>query len=384
MRVLHLASWYPNPVNPQLGNFVRRHALAVHPFVDDVILHVWPSSNQVDWPLFVDENCISVERLFPVAHRAPRFFRRYWGYRRAIQKLLAEGWEPDLIHLHIAGEAAWAARWAAKYCGVPLVVSENWTAYHAELGRSFRGRERRAVQRALQAAALHLPVSEHLGRAMARFAPDVPQQVVPNVVDALFVPPTEPRVKEGPLRLLHVSSMVDDHKNITGMLRAVSAAVEQGADVVLDCHGGAGAGGEELPRYRAQVQALGMQERVTFHGPAAPDAVAAAMGRADAFVLFSRYENLPCVILEAWSTGLPVMATDVGGVSEHLGGRPELGALMGSEDEPALTAAILDRAGRKARGAVLESEAIAAYAAARFTPEAVGAQILEAYRSVLR
>jgi glycosyltransferase involved in cell wall biosynthesis len=384
MRVLHLASWYPNPVNPQLGNFVRRHALAVHPFVNGVILHAWPSSNYVDWSLFVDENCISVERLFPVVHRAPRFFRTYWTYRRAIQKLIAEGWRPDLIHLHIAGEAAWAARWAADYCGAPLVVSENWTAYHAELGRSFSGRERRTVKRALQAAALHLPVSEHLGRAMARFAPDVPQQVVPNVVDALFAPPVEPRATEGPLRLLHVSSMVDDHKNITGMLRAVSAAVEQGADAVLDCYGGAGAGGEELPRYKAQAEMLGLQERVAFHGPAEPEVIAAAMGRADAFVLFSRYENLPCVILEAWSTGLPVMATDVGGVSEHLGDRPELGALMGSEDEAALTAAIVDRARRKTEGEVPETKAIADYAAARFAPAAVGAQILEAYRSVLR
>ncbi len=387
MEVLHLASWYPNRVHPQLGNFVKRHMASLPSEVNNTVLHAWPDSARKLKRREVLEDATSPigrELLAYVPGRPPRRWRMERAYTRLCERLEREGYRPDVLHLHIAAEAADAALECAERCSIPLVVSENWTAYHAEHGRTFRAKEERAVQRALQAAALHLPVSEHLGRAMARFAPDVPQQVVPNVVDALFVPPTEPRVKEGPLRLLHVSSMVDDHKNITGMLRAVSAAVEQGADVVLDCHGGAGAGGEELPRYKAQVQALGMQERVTFHGPAAPDAVAAAMGRADAFVLFSRYENLPCVILEAWSTGLPVMATDVGGVSEHLGGRPELGALMGSEDEPALTAAILDRAGRKARGAVLESEAIAAYAAARFTPEAVGAQILEAYRSVLR
>ena len=306
------------------------------------------------------------------------------AYTRLCERLEREGYRPDGLHLHIAAEAADAALECAERCSIPLVVSENWTAYHAEHGRSFRAKEERAVKRVLQAAALHLPVSKHLGRAMARFAPEVPQQVVPNVVDALFAPPVEPRAADGPLRLLHVSSMVDDHKNITGMLRAVSAAVEQGADAVLDCYGGAGAGGEELPGYQAQAEALGLKERVAFHGPATPEVVAAAMGRADAFVLFSRYENLPCVILEAWSTGLPVMATDVGGVSEHLGGRPELGVLMGSEDEAALTAAIVDRARRKTGGEVPETKAIADYAAARFAPEAVGAQILEAYRSVLR
>lgn len=384
MRVLHLASWYPNPLNPQLGNFVRRHVQSVDAHVEGVVFHVWPASNRALWSDFVDKNSISIENLLAVSDVPPRQIRTDRAYRRGLMALERSGWRPDVVHLHIAAQAAPAALWAVRRWNVPMVVSENWTAYHKEHGRMFRAREERVVRRTLQATAAHLPVSEHLGRAMARYAPDVPQRVVPNVVDALFAPPMAPRPTDGPFRLLHVSSMVDDHKNVSGMLRAVAAAVRQGADVVLDCHGGAGAGGQALPGYRVDVEALGIQDRVAFHGPAAPETVAAAMGRADALVLFSRYENLPCVILEAWSTGLPVMATDVGGVSEHLGGRPELGALISSEDEAALTAAIVERAERKARGGQPESEAIAVYAAARFTPEAVGAQILEAYRSVLR
>ena len=107
------------------------------------------------------------------------------------------------------------------------------------------------------------------------------------------------------------------------------------------------------------------------------------MRRADAFVLFSRYENLPCVILEAWSTGLPVIATEVGGVGEHLGGHPELGALIASEDEAALTAAIVGMAEAKKQGQRPDALAIAAYAEERFSMTAVGRQIVEAYRSVL-
>ena len=141
----------------------------------------------------------------------------------------AVGYRPDLVHLHNAAEAAVPACRMAEAWGVPLVVSENWTAYHAEHGRSFRPMEERAVKRALQAAAVHLPVSEHLGRAMSRYAPDVRQVVIPNVVDAAFMSPATLRSEEGPLRLLHVRSLIDDHKDITGMLPALSAAVEQGA-----------------------------------------------------------------------------------------------------------------------------------------------------------
>ena len=38
---------------------------------------------------------------------------------------------------------------------------------------------------------------------------------------------------------------------------------------------------------------------------------------ANVLVLFSDYESLPCVILEAFSCGIPVISTDVGGIKEY-------------------------------------------------------------------
>ena len=107
------------------------------------------------------------------------------------------------------------------------------------------------------------------------------------------------------------------------------------------------------------------------------------MGEADAFVLFSRYENLPCVLLEAWMTGLPTLATDVGGVGEHLGCVPGLGVLLQPGDEEGLTQAIVGLSEVKAGGQMPDSAAIHAYASARFTPEAVGGAIEAVYRSLV-
>ena len=107
------------------------------------------------------------------------------------------------------------------------------------------------------------------------------------------------------------------------------------------------------------------------------------MQEADALVLFSRYENLPCVLLEAWMTGLPTLATDVGGVGEHLGQDEVLGTLIQSGDREGLAQAILAAARVKSSGHKPDHEAIHAYAAARFTPAAVGGAIEAVYRSLV-
>lgn len=71
---------------------------------------------------------------------------------------------------------------------------------------------------------------------------------------------------------------------------------------------------------QAEVQALvrkvGLADRVEFLG--ARDDVDEIMARSDVFVLPSNWEGLPLTVLEAMRAGLPVIASDVGGVGEAL------------------------------------------------------------------
>jgi glycosyltransferase involved in cell wall biosynthesis len=63
-----------------------------------------------------------------------------------------------------------------------------------------------------------------------------------------------------------------------------------------------------------------------------------AFATARMIVVPSRAESMPYVVLEAIAAGMPIIATDVGGIPEILG--PALGALVPPGDAAALAAAI--------------------------------------------
>lgn len=74
--------------------------------------------------------------------------------------------------------------------------------------------------------------------------------------------------------------------------------------------------GPERAGLEAMCRSLNLQTRVDFLGHR-PD-VTELLARADIFVLSSHWEGLPISILEAMRAGLPVVASDVGGVKESV------------------------------------------------------------------
>lgn len=79
--------------------------------------------------------------------------------------------------------------------------------------------------------------------------------------------------------------------------------------------------GDDLPKYRAQVERLGLSPQVTFHDPM-PARQAFALARN--IVVPSRAESMPYIVLEALAAGKPMIATAVGGIPEIFAGRTDL------------------------------------------------------------
>jgi glycosyltransferase involved in cell wall biosynthesis len=95
--------------------------------------------------------------------------------------------------------------------------------------------------------------------------------------------------------------------------------------------------GPALPAVAAAVQEDGLFGRVELVGARAD--ISELLARSDVFVLSSRSEGFPVSILEAMAAGLPVVATNVGGVAEAVEDG-ETGLLVPAADPEALARAL--------------------------------------------
>ena len=392
MKVLHLPKWYPHRYDELDGDFVERHVAAIAEYGGAEVAVLFatvargPLPGLIDaqedfggpWPtlryyyraaptgLVLLDKPLKLLLYFWCLRCGYRRLRRHWGGQR-----------PDLVHVHVllrTGLFAWVLR-AVR--GIPFLITEHWTLYLPQRAAHLTGLRRwltRAVVR--RAAALHT-VSDNLRAALAALgAVNARSVVIPNVVDTevFRLAPTS-AVPVGPV-LLHVAAFNESAKNLCGLLRVVAGLRTRVPGLRLRI-GGYGPD-EALVRTQAANLGLLADGTVVFLGKLTHAEVAEEMRWAACFVLFSNFENLPCVLIEAQASGLPAVATRTGGVPELLPDDGRFGQLVTAGDEPALAAALVAVLATKYDAAALRANAVA-----RFGVAAVGRAFGELYRQVL-
>jgi glycosyltransferase involved in cell wall biosynthesis len=133
--------------------------------------------------------------------------------------------------------------------------------------------------------------------------------------------------------------------------------------------------GAASPELEKEIIKKGLASVVSVLPEMPHEEVAVAMRSAQALVMFSRFENLPCVVLEALCSGLPVVSSNVGGLSEVI--NESNGLLVPEGDVEALAAAmesVLNDYARFNRRGIAES------AAALFNTKRIG----EAHQAIYR
>jgi glycosyltransferase involved in cell wall biosynthesis len=376
-RVLIMPKWYPWPDRPVFGLFCREQARAVAASNDVRVMAFSPE--RMSGPILFRSWLDGAEPVWTLrlAYRRPALrpaamATQLIGMRAALRGMERSGWRPDLIHAHVF-EAGFPAVLLGRRLRCPVVVSEHFTAFQRGL---VRGADRRVAAYCFRHADLVCPVSEDLRRQLETIEPRGRYRVVPNMVDTtLFRPPPQPRPRRanGAIRLLNVAAL-NEKKRHADLLEAVARLRARGADIELDVVGD----GELCSPLRARAEELVLGESVRFLGSRGPAEVSQLMREADVFVLPSRFENLPVVLLEAMASGLPVVATAVGGIPEIVDA--QVGRLVAPGEVDRLTSAIEDVASRLGS---FDSAALAERAGRRYGAEAVGRVWDEIYDELL-
>jgi glycosyltransferase involved in cell wall biosynthesis len=215
---------------------------------------------------------------------------------------------------------------------VPYIITEHYTGYLNFRSKQLSKTEIFFTKNIIKKAKTVCPVSTNLKDNMINLGFQGKYKVIPNIVDTeIFKPETKINKR---FTISHISSLVDDHKNISGILRTVSKLQEYIPDILFYLIG------ENPFQYTNEIKALNIKsENIILIGQIPYHEVASYLQDSDILIMFSNYENLPCIILEAFACGTPVISTDVGGISELF--PDSFGKLISRGDEDELLNTIL-------------------------------------------
>ena len=373
MNILHLLSWFPRPDDPTLGNFCVRMIDALPEDCRSVILSVcdgkdMTKSFEVKEIEGAHHTHVQIY-IRPPKINAIRKLKMLRMYQYGLKYIKKRFFKPELIHLHVAYPLGQVALVWKRLHGYKYVMTEHWTIYQPQNKDVLVGGLKKKIVKIANNAALIMPVSLDLQRCMEGHGVSNHFKVIYNLVNTDIFKLGAPHTSSKK-RMLHISTLRDEAKNFSGILRTIERLRQQRDDFELHViHD------YEAPEFKAFVKAHHLEDCVIFHGKKTSVEVAEAYQQADFFVLFSNFENLPCVIVEAFASGVPVLSTAVGGIAEILS--PERGILIPQGDEDALLQGMNQMLDHNSE---YDRQAIRDYAIKTFAAQSIGLQVFEAYK----
>jgi glycosyltransferase involved in cell wall biosynthesis len=256
--------------------------------------------------------------------------------------------KPDAVHAHWIVPAGLVALFLKKVRGTPYVLTVHGADAYGLQGRAFERLKRLIVKHAHAVSPVSGDIATRFG-----FSPEETRRfVVPMGVEFDDI---ERMVGERtPIqgRLLFVGRLAEK-KGVDVLIRAIADVPEAALRIVGD--------GPERPRLERLADEFGVRERVEFLGQVPRTGVLDEFRSAQALVIPSRIarsgdrEGTPVVMAEAMAAGVPIIASRLGGLAEHIVSEVT-GALVEPDSAPDLSEGI--------RRAMQDGEALEGWARA--------------------
>ncbi|HCP41793.1 MAG TPA: hypothetical protein DIT65_08350 [Cryomorphaceae bacterium] len=274
-RILHIVKWYPNPVDPQNGIFVKKHidATTDHPYVLGFVDAKFETLEKDNLTLYGAQEMIISAKV------------------AALYVTLAKV-QPDVVHFHCYAKDFWAYSKILISKGIPYIHSEHWSGLLAENNTSIRGIKRMMMRNFFEKAAYILPVSEALSKGIRQIAPKTKLKVVPNIIDEIdFSKPKEFLVKS----FCVVGDVVFKIKRQDRILKVFRQLPSSRYELHFYGDG---------PDFEELKELTKHHINVTLHGRVSNEIVLQALPNHHAHIQFSAYETFGIATLEARKAGL--------------------------------------------------------------------------------
>ncbi len=377
--VLWLASWYPTKTVPYNGDFIQRHAYAASIYQNIILVHTIHdpyAGTDVYYEITEQKNLKEIIIFFRDPGSTTTFreklrynFRYYQYTRKFLRSLFKKTSLPLFVHVHVPMKFGALALWIKRKWKIPYLLSEHSASYLASAPDNYFSRSyyyRKNVSRIFKNAIAVTNVSLKVGNILRDTFSIRNFSIVRNAVDESLFYYKEPVTDK--FRFIHVSTM-NYQKNIDGLLSAFERFSENREDVELILVG------PMTEVVKKKILESTATSKIRCEGEVTYEEVAGLMQASNCFVLFSRYENFPCVIIEALCCGLPVITSDAGGSGEGID--ENNGIIVPSENQEALISAMQ---AMMEKHHLYNHEEIASSARSAYGYPAIGKNFMDLYR----
>ena len=333
-RLVQRAHFHPFislPILHAQWHFIRRRPLAYLRLWAEVLAGTWGSTN-----FFVGA--------LGILPKAVRF--AYEMERQGVTH----------VHAHFASHPAVAALIIHRLTGIPFSFTAHGSDLHVE---------RRMLDKKVAAAAFAVTISSYNREVMVQECGEAARDKIHVIhcgVDPTIFSLPSGKKEKGRFEILCVASFeeVKGHKFLVEACRLLRER-----NINFGCH--LVGEGPLRSQIETEIARSSLQDRICLHGAQPRNQIARMLSEADALALASvptrngKREGIPVVLMEAMSSGLPVVATNISGIPE-LVSSGSTGLLVSPADAVELAdaleklaneAELRDRLGRAGREKVL-------------------------------
>lgn len=377
LNILHWPTAYPDPDRYENYSaiFIQEHMLSTKNLVNNRVLFISPNGtkkkNKWHEQITTIENGIPVTRFYFNRSLNLTFLNLYIRLVLLIyflELIVIKRFYPSIIHIHFHQSFFWAKLYS-KLFKIPIVITEHWSAF---LGWPDIGvaRYKNAAQ-AFNYAKRILPVSLEIQKGITTYTGaiiDYKSIVIPNAVNTeVFKYENKLQINKDYKNLIFVGRNAEE-KDIPTLLEGVALIKKQGIKCKLHL-----VGDGDYYNIKELINEHHLQNEVVLHGQQDKLAINKLLNQSDLLLLTSTIENSPCVIGEAHCCGVPVVASNVGGISELI----MEGDIFEPKNPKQLSEKIIEQLNKP-----INKEQLSRVAAQRFGYESVGQQLYQIYTEV--